>query len=379
MSGALLSGIDSRADNDNTAGIIDEIYEAPFVPERWSSILEKLAWATDGEGGLLLTFDGMHTQGWIGSPVMTPLMEQFIAGGYEKYNVRPQRALAKRYAGFMSDTDVMTLEEMAIDPVFQDILRPAGLGWTAGSVIPAPSGDLIVFDIDRRYERGPYDRAALTLLDGFRPHLARAGLLAARLHLQEAHNATETMRRLGLPAAALDARGRVITKNDLLDTLEGQVGIRARDRVYLASPTADALLTDCLERMARKDTGGVASIPLPAVEQGQAAVLHLVPIKRMAHDVFARTVALAIVTPLMPAPAPHADILGGLFDLSPAEDRVARALLGGMSVQDCAATFGVSQETVRSQLKSIFAKTATSRQTDLLQLLAATTSLPIRG
>lgn len=367
------------ADNDNTAAIIDEIYEAPFVPERWPSILEKLAWATDGEGGLLLTFDGMRTRGWIGSPVMVPLMEQFIAGGYEKHNVRPQRALAKRHAGFLSDTEIMTTEEMAVDPIYQELLRPAGLGWAAGSAIPAPSGDLIIFEVDRRFERGRYDRAALNFLDGFRPHLARAGLLAARLHLQEAHNATETMRRLGLPAAALDGRGRVITKNDLLDTLEGQIGIRARDRLYLASPTADALLADSLEKIAARHLDSVASIPLPAAEQGQAAVLHLVPIRRVAHDIFFSTVALAIVTPLTPAPTPHTDILAGLFDLSPAENRVARALLGGMSVQDCAKSFGVSQETVRAQLKSIFAKTATSRQTELVQLLAGTTSLPIRG
>lgn len=367
------------ADNDDTASIIDEIYEAPFLPERWPSILRKLAQATDGEGGLLLTVDGTRTQGWIACPVMTPLMEKFIAGGYEKYNIRPQRGLAKRYAGFLSDLDIMTREEIATDPIYQDILRPAGLGWAAGSIIPAPSGDLIVFDLDRRIERGPYERSALSYLDGFRPHLARAGLIAARLHLQEARTATETMAKLGLPAAALGTAGRLIAKNDLLDEVQGQIDIRARDQFHLASPAADALLAESLERIARKERKGVASIALPADKRSQPAVLHLIPIKRMAHDIFASTAALAVVTPLKPVTSPHTDVLGGLFDLSPAEDRVARALMSGISVQECAVNFGVSQETVRVQLKSIFAKTATSRQTELLQLLAATTSLPICG
>ncbi len=366
------------SDNDDTTSIIDEIYEAPFLPERWPSILEKLAWATDGEGGLLLTMDGNRTQGWTASSAMVPLMEQFIAGGYEKYNVRPQRGLAKRYAGFMSDLEIMTEDEIATDRIYQEILRPAGLGWAAGSIIPAPSGDLIVFDIDRRFERGPYERSALSFLDGFRPHLARAGLLAARMRLEEARSATETLGRLGLPAAALAATGRIVAKNDLLETLGEQVEIRARDSFHLASPTADALLAESLERIARKDLDGVASVAVPPGEQSKPAVLHLIAIRRMAHDIFAGTVALAVVTPLAPASTPHADLLGGLFDLSPAEDRVARALMGGMRVQDCARTFGVSQETVRAQLKNIFAKTATSRQTELLQLLASATSLPIR-
>ncbi len=362
--------------NDDSAALVDAIYEAPFIPERWPSILQKLAWMTDGEGALLLTVDGYHTQSWTASPVMVPLMEQFIEGGYEKYNVRPQRGLAKRYAGFMNDLDVMTEAEMAVDPVYQEILRPAGLGWTAGSIIPAPSGDLIVFDLDRRIERGPYEQAALTLLDGFRPHLARAGLLAARLHLEQARSATDTMARLGLPAAAIDGTGRIVTKNELLDTLSDQIGIRARDQFHLFNARANRLFAESLEKMAH-DVERVSSIPLPASDESPPVVLHLVPIRRTAHDIFARTAALAVATPLAPTSIPQADLLGGLFDLSPAEDRVARALMAGKSLQDCATIFGVSQETVRKQLKAIFAKTATSRQTELLQLLASTTSLPI--
>lgn len=364
-------------ENDDSAAFIDDIYEAPFIPERWPSILQALAQMTDAEGGLLLTVDGTRTQSWIACPVMTPLMEKFIAGGYEQYNVRPQRALAKRYAGFMSDTEIMTPAEMAVDPVYQDILRPAGLGWTAGSIIPMPSGDLIVFDLDRRIERGPYEQSALALLDRFRPHLARAGLLAARLHLEQARSATDTMTKLGLPAAAIDSAGRVLVKNDLLDALSDQIAIKARDQLHIANLRAGALFTQNLEKLSRSSEQA-ASIPLPAGEINPRAVLHLLPIRRQAHDIFFRTAALVVVTPIEPASVPQADLLGGLFDLSPAEDRIARALMSGLTLQHCAQDFGVSQETVRKQLKGIFAKTGTSRQADLLRLLASATSLPIR-
>jgi DNA-binding CsgD family transcriptional regulator len=363
--------------NDDSATLVDEIYEAPFIPERWPSILQKLAWMTDGEGGLLITVDGSRTRNWIACPFATPLMKRYIEGGYEKYNIRPQRGLAKRYAGFMTDLDVMTEAEMAADPIYQEVLRPAGVGWTAGTYIPIPCGDLVAVAFDRRTERGSYERAALALLDGFRPHLARAGLLAARLHLEQARSATDTMARLGLPAAAIDGAGRVVAKNELLDTLPDQIGVKARDRLHLLNGHANALFARSLESMA-SDSERVSSIPLPAGEESPPAVLHLLPIRRMAHDIFARTAALVVATPLAPASIPQADLLGGLFDLSPAEDRVARALMSGMSLQDCAMNFGVSQETVRKQLKSVFAKTATSRQTELLQLLASTTSLPIR-
>jgi DNA-binding CsgD family transcriptional regulator len=304
-------------------------------------------------------------------------MERYIEGGYEKYNIRPQRGLAKRYAGFMTDLDVMSEAEMAADPICQEILRPAGVGWTATTYIPVPSGDLVSVALDRRIERGPYERTALALLDSFRPHLARAGLLAARLHLEQARSATDTMARLGLPAAAIDAAGRVVVKNDLLDALADQIAIKARDQFHIADTRAGALFMENLEKLARS-VERASSIPLPAGEINPRAVLHLLPIRRQAHDIFARTTALVVVTPIEPACVPQADLLAGLFDLSPAEDRIARALIGGLTLQHCARDFGVSQETVRKQLKGIFAKTGTSRQTDLLRLLASATSLPIR-
>ena len=364
--------------DDNSAALVDAIYEAPFIPERWPALLQALSRATDGEGGLLLTVDGKHTLNWTACSFVTPLMERFIEGGYEKYNIRPQRGLAKRYPGFMTDQDVMTDEEIEASPIHRDILRPAGIGWSAGTVIPTPSGDLIVFDLSRHIDRGSYDRPTLDLLDGFRPHLARAGLLAARMHLEQARSATDMMAKLGLPSAAVDATGRVVVANDLFEALPGQIDIKARDQIQLLNVGAHTLLSENLERAA-SSAGPVSSIALPASEESAAAVLHILPIRREAHDLFARTAALLVVTPLEPAAMPHADLLSGLFDLSPAENRVARALMGGASLRECAKRFGVAEDTVRKQLKSVFTKTATSRQTELLRLLASTTSLPIRG
>lgn len=357
--------------------LIDEIYEAPFLPERWSSILQKLAHATNAEGGILSTLDGMQTLNWVATDNFVPHMQKFMDEGYQKLNIRPQRSLAKRYAGFLADVDVLTEAEIASDAIYQEIMRPAGIGWAAASVIPIPSGDLLIFEVDRKIERGPFDKDALDLLDTFRPHLARAGLMAARLHIERAGAAAETMARLGLPTAAIDARGRVVAKNDLLDPQGSQIGIGAQDRLLLANAASQALFEEKLKGMAHNAENGPCSIPIPASDSEGPAVFHLVPIRRMVHDIFQSSIALAIATPLVTSSLPQADLLGGLFDLSPAEDRVARGLMDGLTVQQCAENFGVSYETVRGQLKNIFAKTATSRQSELLQLLANTSALPI--
>jgi DNA-binding CsgD family transcriptional regulator len=61
--------------------------------------------------------------------------------------------------------------------------------------------------------------------------------------------------------------------------------------------------------------------------------------------------------------------LQALFGLTAAEIRVVRALLQGHQPRDTAERLGVSLNTVRTQLASIFHKTGTAGQSELLLLL----------
>jgi DNA-binding CsgD family transcriptional regulator len=60
-----------------------------------------------------------------------------------------------------------------------------------------------------------------------------------------------------------------------------------------------------------------------------------------------------------------------LFGLTAAEARLAAALAEGETITGAAARFGVSVGTLRTQLKSIFAKVGVNRQQDLILRLAA--------
>ena len=63
-------------------------------------------------------------------------------------------------------------------------------------------------------------------------------------------------------------------------------------------------------------------------------------------------------------------LMGKLYDLSPAELRVATALLAGKSPGEYAIDAGLTMHTVRSQLKNLFSKTYTRRQSELVALLS---------
>lgn len=63
------------------------------------------------------------------------------------------------------------------------------------------------------------------------------------------------------------------------------------------------------------------------------------------------------------------------FNLTAQEARLCLALIDGLSINEYSEKFYLSPHTVRTHLKSVFAKTVTRRQSDLLRLIFAFTRL----
>ena len=70
-------------------------------------------------------------------------------------------------------------------------------------------------------------------------------------------------------------------------------------------------------------------------------------------------------TPRLDPPA----ILRQLYRLSASEVQVCWRLANGETLEEIATSLNIGKETVRSQLKRIFVKTGTSRQSELVRLV----------
>jgi DNA-binding CsgD family transcriptional regulator/PAS domain-containing protein len=90
-----------------------------------------------------------------------------------------------------------------------------------------------------------------------------------------------------------------------------------------------------------------------------------------AGTLFPHAMPAALLTITDPAPtaisAPAC--LAALYNLTPAEVRVAERVLHGDVPKQAAAALGISVKTVRDHLERVFRKTGTNRQADLLRLL----------
>ena len=79
--------------------------------------------------------------------------------------------------------------------------------------------------------------------------------------------------------------------------------------------------------------------------------------------------AFLTLNALGPKPGPPAAILAKTFRLTPAEAKLACVIARGASPEIAAGELKISRETARNQLKSVFAKTDTHRQSELVALL----------
>jgi DNA-binding CsgD family transcriptional regulator len=182
-----------------------------------------------------------------------------------------------------------------------------------------------------------------------------------------ARTAADALGVIGLPAAVLSGACRLAAANKLFERLIPQVVQDRPPRLCLADRRADALLVQALLRLLTGAGDGTCAIPLAATPALPASIAHVFPAQD-ADDAGAASFLLVIATIARPQIA-SARILQDLFDLTPAEARVARGIAAGKTTRDLAAEAGLAVGTVRQQLKSVFGKTGVSRQADLVGLL----------
>ncbi len=107
---------------------------------------------------------------------------------------------------------------------------------------------------------------------------------------------------------------------------------------------------------------------------GRVAVLTIRALKNLpAGPSYGRAEAALFLS--MPRPSFDAEVLQTVFDLTPAEARLAEQLVWGEELSTLAERWNLSRETLKSQLDRLFHKTGTHRQTQLVAVLLSVHSM----
>jgi DNA-binding CsgD family transcriptional regulator len=347
---------------------IDRIYECSVVPELWPEVLDEIAGMTESRGGLL--FSARKALHWTASDTVREVFAEYVNDGWFARCSRRICIMNANDPAFFTEQDFWSEDQIGADPIYRDFFRPRGLGWSAGTALRVPSGDNIVFSIERALERGPIERPHVELLNDLRPHLARSALISARLGLQRAEGATDVLTALRLPALLVDDTGRVVEANEMIQEMADRIGFRAGNKILLTDRAANEKLSEMLGSIGTPEGARSCSLPLRDDLSHPVGVLHMLPVRRTAYDIFGHGYALLVLTPIGTDKSPSADLMRSLFDLTRSEARVARGLAAGKTAEDIAIEGEVAITTVRSQVRRVLEKTGCTRQAEVTALLA---------
>jgi DNA-binding CsgD family transcriptional regulator len=219
----------------------------------------------------------------------------------------------------------------------------------------------------RRRSAGEFDDSHVALLAAVRDEAVRAASILFRVRAadQRATLAECALNRLSDGVILLDQTGRLKHANRAGETLFAAGGpLRLIGGMVCAATSAGqaaldrglALLgeqcsSDIL--LERPDGGRAVAVLMPAVRENVGVLM----------------------APAAPSDAALRRRLEAKFDLTPAEIDIVLRVFATDNVTTIAASRGVSRHTVRTQLKSIYAKMAVSRQAELLRLLHSLTQL----
>jgi DNA-binding CsgD family transcriptional regulator len=351
------------------SALVESMYEAAFVPERWSGVLDRLCELSESASGTLLLFDGVTDPRWKTTRRTRELLETLSRTDAWKRRECSSERLIQASAGdqhFHCVDDLMTRRQLELD-VSYSAFREHGLGWRAGTAIPMPTGDTIMLSFEREIAQGRHSAEQLARLSGFRTHLGRAGLIASRLGLERAHSALQAMDAIGIPAALVDRAGRLREVNAWVTPQ--LIGTRADDRIVLGDPAGDALLADILR--SELEARSIALLPNA---QLPGRIAHVIPLAGAALDIFSGRLWLLVMSVSKGSyRRPDPAILRALFNLSPAESRLVTELARGTTLSDAAILCNIQPSTARAYLEQIFRKTGCHRQIELVSLLAGLT------
>lgn len=260
---------------------------------------------------------------------------------------------------------------------YNDWLKPQDLFHALGGVVAKQDTLAVKFSALRSSRRGSYRKDELALYKILMPHLQRAVDLHRRLAVTRMPGRAALASLDLLPNAVwlLGSSGELLHANPAAmrisrrgDVITQAANGRPHARVACEDQRLQRLISSALQTGLGTGLDAGGSMMMWGNNGGGMLQVMVTP---LASGMNGFGEAAAVVFATDPASLPH-DLAGNLqrlYELTPAESRLAAALASGESIQEFAMRAGITMATARTHLKHILGKTDTRRQSDLVRVI----------
>jgi DNA-binding CsgD family transcriptional regulator len=364
------------ADNGHLSALIGHIYDTVLDPAQWPKVLELLAGFVGGTASALFLKDSIRkTHETIYTWGYDPYYTQIYIEKYGRFDPFATAQFFFDIGEPISGADIMPHREHRKSVFYKEWVQPQRWIDAIAATLEKSATTYSGFSVIRHENDGVVDKGARRRMKLIVPHVRRAVLISkiVDLHKMEAAEFGDTLDGLATAVFLVDGAGRIVRANLAGHAMlaDATVVCGSGGRLIAVDATSDHKLHDIFTNAERSGAIGI-DVPMFA-RDGERYVAHVLPLtsgaRRRAGRAYSAVAAVFVQKATIELPHPL-ETIASSFELTPTELRVLMMIVQVGGVPEIASVLGVSEETTRTHLKRIFSKTNTSRQADLVKLVA---------
>lgn len=373
-------------------GFLDLVYETAAEPTLWPSLVGRFAELVGGSSAAFRSYD-MLTE--VGTVIAAGQDSELLDHQFRAFTDRnpikssPQKVkheeqlrrcgLMTYQPGMTRNTEWLPQEDFVRTEYYNEVYRTLDI-YSDVSVGLAMEGTTWTgIDVYRGERIGQFTARDLAVASSVIPHLVRALKLSRKLSEKRSvgESLIEVFDRSSYGLILLDRMGQVRHVNATAQRMAARSGGPNVVAGRLVALTQDAthrlhcLIDQAAEADPKSRSGGSIALPRPGALRPLSVIV--APIRaEHAFPLCEGPAVMVCITDLdagVTLPEQH---VRELFSLTPSEARLALTLFEGFDPRQAADHLDLSITTVRTQLRSIFAKTETSGQVELARVMLRT-------
>jgi DNA-binding CsgD family transcriptional regulator len=366
----------ARSPDDELLG---HLYDAVMVPSGFQRFIEMLieVFHLKAVTMIIRNVETQEVKGLWLSGITMEWLESYSLD-YAREDMLAQHIMHSPVANFYaSNLDLPEPERIFQTRFYKEWIVPQGVAYAAGAVVLQEGDWLTQLILQRTPSQPEFTREEIARLNRLVPHLQRTLQMRERFaELQLGQNfLAGGLDVLAMPTFLFDEYGRVAHCNRSASALLDEGNCMWLDNGHLQTQDRPATSKLAMEignaiRASRGDGCDLNSVVL-LQRGGKLPLMLMIAPLRLAESPLAHGAALLFAFDPEATPRVTAELVRRLFALSEAEAELAIALCRGKTLDDVASQRGTSINTVKSQIKSIFLKTGTKRQSELVSMLLA--------
>jgi DNA-binding CsgD family transcriptional regulator len=373
--------------------VVSGIYDAALNPERWPAQLRAIAEMMGASRTMMHSYARTHAEGGF------VFSHNLPCAALTKFDARflheDPFVLAATRRELLNDGLTVRGSDLVADDVllktafYKALWEPLQIRHSVSGVVFASSDarkQPTALSLFRSPAEGAFGPAELDVANRLVRHLSRA--LGVMFHLRDLEwrvaSSLAAIDRLRAAVVLIDYRKAVRYRNRAADlffaapdsvvrcswqgvmhVLSLPPGLQALERSFqrLLDRAVEPAVADPAEHFSEAFV-----VPLPDGRPG--CVVHAAPLAEGQPFLpLAQGCGIVLIYDLHGARQIAPECLRALFGMTPAESRAALEVLQGGTAADMAGRLGVSVNTLKTQMKEVFAKCGAARQVDLLKLL----------